>query len=344
MQHEGPEFGDADVEDGDHEDWTDYETEWGSVDSGIDAGAAEPSARIESPVDSGIDTESPVLLAADAHYSNDDDVSDLDLNDPVLVEAEDSDSGCFTPASSSDSDDDEPMVDHQDRETEENSDENRILDFFSDAIIDPGHEFGRAFGTKVTDPLLGKDSREMDSTGLEPVAPGEGGPGRTAFVTVGATASFKSLITEIISPDCLDALSSVAVDRLIVQCGPDYEYFESILPHPGPQSFDIHITGFAYTDDIHREMMKCARVPGVRRTGIIITHGGKPSFPRIWVSSKPIGDLELMCTPGSGSILEAAKVRAAPIIVPNPSLMDNHQEELAEEMENRGYAIKGVSG
>lgn len=336
MRCEGPEFGDADVEDEGDQNWDDAELDGGPVGSGVEVGAAEPSRHIESPV----------LVAADAHFSIID-ISDLDLNDSVLAEADDSgsDSGRFTPAGSV-LDDGGPIASPRDPVTEgENSDRNRIRDFFADAITDPGHEFGRAFTSQPTDPLLGQDSREMANTGLEPIAPGEGGLGRSAFVTIGATASFQSLIKEIVSPDCLEALSAVGVDRLTVQCGPDYELFQSIAPHPGPQSFDIHITGFAYTDDIHREMSRCARVPGVRRTGIIITHGGKPLSPSgAGVSSELVGDWKLIYPPGSGSILEAAKVRAAPIIVANPSLMDNHQEELAEEMENRGYAIKGVSG
>lgn len=256
-------------------DWDDSESDWGSVGWGVEAGAAEPSAHIESPV----------LVAADARFSNDD-ISDLDLNDPVLFGADDPKSGRSTPTGSGSDDDGAVASHHLDPESEgENTDENRIHDFFIDAIRDPGHEFGRAFTSRPTEPLL--DSREMDSTGLEPIPLGECGPGRTAFVTVGATASFQSLITEIVSPKCLEALSAVGVDRLIVQCGPDYALFQSIVPHPGPQSFDIHITGFAYTDDIHREMLKCARIPNVRRTGVIITHGGRPPSLKSWQAVSP---------------------------------------------------------
>ena len=44
---------------------------------------------------------------------------------------------------------------------------------------------------------------------------------------------------------------------------------------------------------------------------------------------------------GSGSILEALRVGVPFIMVPNPSLLDNHQTELAIEIENQGYGIHG---
>ena len=44
---------------------------------------------------------------------------------------------------------------------------------------------------------------------------------------------------------------------------------------------------------------------------------------------------------GSGSVLDALRLAVPLVVVPNPSLLDNHQEELAEEMARQGYAIHG---
>lgn len=47
------------------------------------------------------------------------------------------------------------------------------------------------------------------------------------------------------------------------------------------------------------------------------------------------------CPPGSGSILAALRINAPLIVVPNPHLLDNHQNELAEELARQGYVIHG---
>ena len=39
--------------------------------------------------------------------------------------------------------------------------------------------------------------------------------------------------------------------------------------------------------------------------------------------------------------MDALRVGASLIIVPNPTLLDNHQVELAEQMAKQGYAIHG---
>ena len=44
---------------------------------------------------------------------------------------------------------------------------------------------------------------------------------------------------------------------------------------------------------------------------------------------------------GSGSILEALRYQIPLIVVPNTSLLDNHQEELAVAMEQSGYLLRG---
>ena len=44
---------------------------------------------------------------------------------------------------------------------------------------------------------------------------------------------------------------------------------------------------------------------------------------------------------GSGSILDALRIAVPLIVVPNPSLLDNHQVELAEELAAQGYVIHG---
>ncbi len=52
-------------------------------------------------------------------------------------------------------------------------------------------------------------------------------------------------------------------------------------------------------------------------------------------------DFKLTNGVGSGSILDALRITAPLIVVPNPSLLDNHQEELAEELARQGYVVQG---
>lgn len=44
---------------------------------------------------------------------------------------------------------------------------------------------------------------------------------------------------------------------------------------------------------------------------------------------------------GSGSILDALRIRVPLIVVPNTSLLHNHQVELAEELSKQGYLVRG---
>tara|TARA_R110002060_G_scaffold9744_2_gene14660 strand:+ start:1010 stop:1171 length:162 start_codon:yes stop_codon:yes gene_type:complete len=45
-------------------------------------------------------------------------------------------------------------------------------------------------------------------------------------------------------------------------------------------------------------------------------------------------------TVGAGTILDAMRLAVPLVVVPNSSLLDNHQEELAAELEAQGYATK----
>ncbi|KAI8960950.1 glycosyltransferase family 1 protein [Daldinia sp. FL1419] len=146
-----------------------------------------------------------------------------------------------------------------------------------------------------------------------------------AFVTVGASASFKLLIEEVLSAPFLAKLNSLGFSHLIIQCGPDYDYFLSSEPRLHPSDSNaLLVVGFPYHDDI-REYMGLTTASDTsdaikRDRGLIITHAG------------------------SGSILEALDFDSALIAVPNPTLMDNHQSEIAEEMERQGHLIQGKIG
>jgi beta-1,4-N-acetylglucosaminyltransferase len=44
---------------------------------------------------------------------------------------------------------------------------------------------------------------------------------------------------------------------------------------------------------------------------------------------------------GTGTILDALRIKVPLIVVPNPALLDNHQQELAEELAAQGYVVHG---
>ncbi|KAI0521801.1 hypothetical protein F5B22DRAFT_661188 [Xylaria bambusicola] len=148
---------------------------------------------------------------------------------------------------------------------------------------------------------------------------------RAAFVTIGATAGFRGLLQEVVSPKFLTTLQSRNFTDLIVQCGPDLDYFLTITPDNSQESYGIEITAFSYAPDLNKYFALASRGEygnsnSQRDRGVIISHAG------------------------SGSIIGALEFDSKLIAVPNPELMDNHQLEIAEEMELQGFLIHGTLG
>ncbi|KAI1491791.1 hypothetical protein F5X96DRAFT_449872 [Biscogniauxia mediterranea] len=181
---------------------------------------------------------------------------------------------------------------------------------------------------------------------------------RTAFVTIGATAGFRPLIEEVASRPFRARLRALGYTELVVQCGPDLDYFEGLVGKPRKdggtgddvecesesesESDGLHVTAFAFTRQIERYFGMASSGGGGggggdgggdeddeakgkgemrrRRRGVVISHAG------------------------SGSIMAALAHDTGLIAVANPALMDNHQAELAEEMERQGYAVQGKLG
>ncbi|KAK0733273.1 glycosyltransferase family 28 C-terminal domain-containing protein [Lasiosphaeria miniovina] len=143
--------------------------------------------------------------------------------------------------------------------------------------------------------------------------------GRMCLVTVGATAGFPQLLAEVIKPEFLQCLASYRFKRLEVQCGPDYDWFAAQVEALS-DNYGIDIRCFTYTKNMSLCYVRCRGEAGVRLAGCVITHAG------------------------SGTILEVKRTQAPLIAVPNPTLMDNHQDELADVIEPQGWGIWGNLG
>ncbi|KAI1113005.1 hypothetical protein F5Y14DRAFT_419297 [Nemania sp. NC0429] len=146
---------------------------------------------------------------------------------------------------------------------------------------------------------------------------------RTAFVTIGATAGFRPLLQEVVSDKFLRVLQTLNFTNLVVQCGPDLEYFNTVRPSNVQKSYGVEITAFSYAPDLKKYFLQAS--PGndqdeERECGVIISHAG------------------------SGSIIEALEFDSKLVAVPNSELMDNHQLEIAEEMDSQGFLIHGTLG
>jgi len=76
------------------------------------------------------------------------------------------------------------------------------------------------------------------------------------------------------------------------------------------KAFDFNAKGLG------QEMLECKESTGLRDEGLVVSHAG------------------------AGTILDAMRLGLPLIVVPNETLLDNHQEELAEELERQGYVTK----
>lgn len=140
-----------------------------------------------------------------------------------------------------------------------------------------------------------------------------------ALITTGATASFLPLLLESLSPPFLTTLTTLGFQSLTLQCGPDHAHITALLATlPTPPS--LTITALSLAPSLSAEMLRCRGERGVRRPGVVISHGG------------------------TGTLGEAARYGVALVAVANPGLMDDHQREVVGEVERGGWGVVGELG
>ncbi|KAI2795063.1 UDP-N-acetylglucosamine transferase subunit alg13 [Penicillium oxalicum] len=144
---------------------------------------------------------------------------------------------------------------------------------------------------------------------------------KLCFVTVGATASFHELVQAVLQDAFLAELEKHKFTRLLIQYGKGgQEVFDAYRAEyeSGKVLHSIEIGGFELCSDMTR-YLSMVRKDDIRfqELGMMISHAG------------------------TGSILDGLRAGLPLVVVPNPSLADNHQQELAEALAKQGYVIVG---
>ncbi|OBT48496.1 hypothetical protein VE00_01352 [Pseudogymnoascus sp. WSF 3629] len=146
-------------------------------------------------------------------------------------------------------------------------------------------------------------------------------PPRTCLITLGATAPFPALLSASLSPAFLSTLSSQGYTNLTLQCGEDLVLAQEWITKLAPtlESLGLSVRAFGFQGGgLGEEMRECkANESEGRRRGCIVAHAG------------------------AGTALDALRLSIPLILVPNPALLDNHQVELAKELDKMGYAVHG---
>ncbi|KAJ5732577.1 hypothetical protein N7493_004058 [Penicillium malachiteum] len=148
---------------------------------------------------------------------------------------------------------------------------------------------------------------------------------KLCLVTVGATAAFNTLISEVMDEPFFAKLRQTGFTHLIVQYGEDgKDTFHGFLekhPEGDPALHGIGVGGFSLTADMHPYfMMAKNRTARNQELGLVICHSG------------------------TGTILEAIRHGLPMVVVPNPNLADNHQEDLARKVDELKWGIMGTIG
>lgn len=127
------------------------------------------------------------------------------------------------------------------------------------------------------------------------------------YVTVGSTG-FDDLVRTVSTGVFLQSLAAQGFQRLVVQYGFSEDLFTP--PTTVSETFGLCIESFDYTDSPQRF---------IDMADLIISHAG------------------------TGSILDTLHSRKPLIAVVNQGLMNNHQEEIAEELDSCGYLVKATA-
>ncbi|KAF8894674.1 glycosyltransferase family 1 protein [Infundibulicybe gibba] len=127
-----------------------------------------------------------------------------------------------------------------------------------------------------------------------------------AFVTIGSTR-FDTLIQSVFSQPLLSSLHQRGYTQLVVQCG--NSDFESASQLSDGKSISLSM----HNVEIEYWKFKPSLQVEYERADLIISHAG------------------------SGTILDVLRLGKPLIVIPNPTLLDNHQEELAVALSDLGH-------
>jgi hypothetical protein len=118
-------------------------------------------------------------------------------------------------------------------------------------------------------PLMASAPRPVQATAV-----GGGRLERHCLVTVGATASFTSLLEEVTKLSFLQFMCDRGYTHLHLQCGNDLDRFSKVADNAAIPNFKL--LPFAFVDDLRTEkMVLCRGETRKRQDGVIISHAGK---------------------------------------------------------------------
>ncbi|THG99195.1 hypothetical protein EW026_g3118 [Hermanssonia centrifuga] len=133
-----------------------------------------------------------------------------------------------------------------------------------------------------------------------------------AFVTVGSTR-FDALVKHALSDVVIDVLRTKGYSDIVVQCG-NSDFDRSVYTLEG----DTWTRNLEGEGSIEVWKFKPTLQQEYERADLVISHAG------------------------SGTILDVLRLKKPIIVVPNPTLLDNHQEELASALAGTGH-VKAAS-
>ncbi|BGP00137.1 UDP-N-acetylglucosamine transferase subunit ALG13 [Rhodotorula toruloides ATCC 204091] len=139
----------------------------------------------------------------------------------------------------------------------------------------------------------------------------------TCVLTVGSTR-FDPLVASFLDPTSLSSLSSLGIQHVLAQVG------NSSLPEGWKEGTRMTEQGLQvevvrFLGDLEER---------VGRADLVVSHAGAGSilsFLRPLNSSSPSSSAE--------------RTRRQLVLIPNSTLMDSHQSDLADEMEKKGWAV-----
>ncbi|CAI4061875.1 hypothetical protein SKDZ_07G2080 [Saccharomyces kudriavzevii ZP591] len=152
---------------------------------------------------------------------------------------------------------------------------------------------------------------------------------KTIFVTCGATIPFPKLVSCVLSKGFCQELIQYGFARLIIQYGKNYgaEFEHLVQEHGGERD----------SKNIPIEEFGCGNTP--QRYALIdgkLEVIGFDFSTKVQSIIRDLSDL-VISHAGTGSILDSLRLNKPLLICVNDSLMDNHQQQIADKFVELGY-------